>query len=230
MRKYLNKLLARRGYEFSKIGRTIYFLEKLAKKQGQISFIQVGANDGISFDNIYPFFKSHNCTGLLVEPLPYFFARLKLNYADSPSITPLNIALHPTADTFDIYSVNPKELYKYPHWVSGIASFNKEHLIQNSVNESDLVADAVACKSLSKLIGEYGLQELDYLQIDTEGFDYEIIKMIDFRQVKPKLIKFESVHLSAEKKLATVKLLKSHGYKIIDERRDMIALIEHFFN
>jgi FkbM family methyltransferase len=229
MRKYINKFLASRGYEFSKIGRTIYFLEKLAKKQAEISFIQVGANDGISFDNIYPFFKSHKCKGLLIEPLPYFFARLKLNYADSPSIVPLNIALHPTEKTFDIYSVNPKELHKYPHWVSGIASFNKEHLIQNSVNESDLITETVPCMPLSKLIAEHRLQKLDYLQIDTEGFDDEIIKMIDFSQVRPKLIKFESVHLSAEKKLFTVRLLKSHGYKIIDERRDMIALIEQSF-
>ena len=230
MRRYLNKRLARWGYEFSKIGRTIFFLEKLAKKQGQINFIQVGANDGISFDNIYPFFKSHQCKGLLIEPLPHFFARLKLNYADSPSIVPLNIALHPTERTFDIYSVNPKELYKYPHWVSGIASFNKEHLIQNSVNENDLITETVPCMSLSKLIAEHGLQNLDYLQIDTEGFDDEIIKMIDFGQVKPKLIKFESIHLSPEKKLSTVRLLKSNGYKIIDERRDMIALIQQFFN
>lgn len=230
MRKYLNKFLASRGYEFSKIGRTIYFLERLAKKQGEISFIQVGANDGISFDNIYPFFKSHKCKGLLIEPLPYFFDRLKLNYADSPSIVPLNIALHPTAEKFEIYSVNPKELHKYPHWVSGIASFNKEHLIKNSVKESDLVAVAVACKPLSKLIEEHKLLELDYLQIDTEGFDGEIINMIDFSQVKPKLIKFESVHLSSEKKLSTVNLLKSQGYKIIDERRDMVALLERFFN
>ena len=230
MRKYINKFLASRGYEFSKIGRTIYFLERLAKKQDEISFIQVGANDGISFDNIYPFFKSHKCKGLLIEPLPYFFDRLKLNYADSPSIVPLNIALHPTAEKFDIYSVNPKELHKYPHWASGIASFNKEHLFKNSVKESDMVAQAVACKPLSKLISEHGLQELDYLQIDTEGFDDEIIKMIDFRQVKPKLIKFESVHLSTEKKLFTVNLLKSQGYKIIDERRDMVALLERFFS
>jgi hypothetical protein len=71
--------------------------------------------------------------------------------------------------------------------------------------------------------------DLDYLQIDTEGFDDEIIKMIDFSQVKPKLIKFESVHLSLEKKLSTVDLLKSQGYKIIDEGTDMIALVERFF-
>jgi FkbM family methyltransferase len=230
VRKFINKFLASRGYEFNKIGRTIYFLDRLAKKQGEISFIQVGANDGISFDNIYPFFKSRKCKGLLIEPLPYFFDRLKFNYADSPNIIPLNIALHPTAEKFDIYSVNPKELHKYPHWVSGIASFNKEHLIKNSVQESDLVIEAVTCKPLSTLIEEYELLKLDYLQIDTEGFDDEIIKMINFNQVKPKLIKFESVHLSSEKKLSTVNLLKSQGYKIIDERRDMVALLEPFFN
>jgi FkbM family methyltransferase len=228
LRKYINKLLASRGYEINKIGRTLFFLKKLAKK-GEISFIQVGANDGISFDNIYPFFKSHKCKGICIEPLPYFFDRLKINYDDSPNIVPLNIALHPTAEKFAIYSVNPKELHKYPHWVSGIASFNKEHLIKCNVKEGDLVTEVVACQPLSKVILEHGMLDLDYLQIDTEGFDDEIIKMIDFSQVKPKLIKFESVHLSLEKKLSTVDLLKSQGYKIIDEGTDMIALVERFF-
>ena len=88
----------------------------------------------------------------------------------------------------------------------------------------------MTCKPLSTLIQEYELLELDYLQIDTEGFDDEIIKMINFSQVKPKLIKFESVHLSSEKKLSTVNLLKSQGYKIIDERRDIVALLEPLFN
>lgn len=229
MRKYLNKILASKGYEFSKIGRTIYFLEKLAKKQEEIKFIQVGANDGISHDNIFPFFKSHKCRGVLVEPLPHFFDRLKLNYADSPSMVPLKIALHPTATTFDIFSVNPQVLHKYPHWVSGIASFNKDHLFSNGIPESDLISESVACTSLTQLVKDHDLFGLDYLQIDTEGFDDEIIKMIDFSIVKPKLIKFESVHLSKSQKHSTIGLLNAQGYKIIDERRDMLALLPQYF-
>ena len=229
MRKYLNKVLASKGYEFLKIGRTIYFLEKLAKKQEEITFIQVGANDGISHDNIFPFFKSHKCRGVLVEPLPHFFERLKLNYADSPSMVPLKIALHPTAKTFDIFSVNPQALHKYPHWVSGIASFNKDHLFSNGIPESDLISESVACTSLTQLVKDHNLFGLDYLQIDTEGFDEEIIKMIDFSIIKPKLVKFESVHLNKSQKNSTISLLNAHGYKIIDERRDMIALLPQFF-
>lgn len=229
MRKYLNKLLASRGYEFSKIGRTIYFLEQLANKQEEIKFIQVGANDGISHDNIFPFFKSHKCRGVLVEPLPHFFDRLKLNYADSPSMVPLKIALHPTAKTFDIFSVNPKALHKYPHWVSGIASFNKDHLFSNGIPEGDLISESVPCTSLTQLVKDHDLFGLDYLQIDTEGFDDEIIKMIDFSIIKPKLIKFESVHLSKSQKQATIGLLNAQGYKIIDERRDMLALTPQYF-
>jgi FkbM family methyltransferase len=229
MRKYLNKILASNGYEFSKIGRTIYFLEKLAKKQQEIKFIQVGANDGISHDNIFPFFKGHKCRGVLVEPLPHFFERLKLNYADSPSMVPLKIALHPTAKTFDIFSVNPKALHKYPHWVSGIASFSKDHLLDNGIPEIDLMSESVECTSLTQLVKDHDLFGLDYLQIDTEGFDDEIIKMIDFSIIKPKLIKFESVHLSQSQKYDTASLLKAQGYKLIDERRDMIALLPQYF-
>lgn len=54
----------------------------------------------------------------------------------------------------------------------------------------------MACTSLIQLVKDHDLFGLDYLQIDTEGFDDEIIKMIDFSIIKPKLIKFELVHLS----------------------------------
>jgi FkbM family methyltransferase len=37
----------------------------------------------------------------------------------------------------------------------------------------------------------FGLKEIDYLQIDTEGFDTEIIKMIDFEKINIKQIRFE---------------------------------------
>ena len=37
----------------------------------------------------------------------------------------------------------------------------------------------------------HNITEIDYLQIDTEGFDSEIIKMIDLSKVKIKKIRFE---------------------------------------
>jgi hypothetical protein len=42
-----------------------------------------------------------------------------------------------------------------------------------------------------------GSQKIDILQIDTEGFDYEILKLFQFNTFLPKIIIFESENLSA---------------------------------
>lgn len=94
-------------------------------------------------------------------------------------MVPIIIALHPTSKTFDILSVNPKAPRKYPHWVSDIASFNKEHIFSNGIPESNLIAASVACISLNQLAKDHDLLGFNYLQIDMEGFDDEIIKVID---------------------------------------------------
>lgn len=225
MRRLLNKILIPKGYEIQKIGRVVYLLEQLSKKKSEITLIQVGANDGISFDNIYPFFVSNNTRGLVIEPLPDFFDRLKLNYSAYPKITPLRLAIHPSKESISIYRLKFDSLQKYPHWANGIASFDKQHLIKLNIKDEDIEADNVPCSSLMSLIDQYKLENLDYLQIDTEGFDDEIIKMIDFSKCRPKIIKFEVHHLSVERKNLILKLLTEQRYKIIDERRDMLAVL-----
>ncbi len=225
MRSLLNKLLRKSGYEIQKIGKVIWLLERLSQTKPEITFVQVGANDGISFDNIYSFFCNHPCTGLAIEPLPNFFERLTLNYKDYPHITPLNIALHPTEKEYPIYCVRPDKLQDYPQWVAGIASFDKSHLQKQSVKEADILTVSVPCHTFMELIQEYKIVELDYLQVDTEGFDYEIIKMIDFSLIKPKIIKFETVHMQNANKTKCHSLLISHGYKLLKESRDTIAYL-----
>lgn len=87
MRRSLNKLLAPLGYEIQKVGRAIHLLQQMAREKAgaEITFIQVGANDGISFDNLYEFVTSHKSRGLVIEPLPHYFNRLRLNYLAAES-------------------------------------------------------------------------------------------------------------------------------------------------
>ena len=48
-----------------------------------VRFVQVGSNDGRYNDRIFPFSSSRaDWSGLLVEPVPYLFERLKRNYAE----------------------------------------------------------------------------------------------------------------------------------------------------
>jgi hypothetical protein len=73
------------------------------------------------------------------------------------------------------------------------------------------------------LLAKYGVHKLDLLQVDAEGYDYQIQKMVDFRNIKPKIIRFEHTNLSALEKGECIQLLVSQDYEVVIGRPDMIA-------
>lgn len=65
-------------------------------KNESFDFIQVGANDGISFDFLFEFVTKRNSTGLVIEPVKDYFQELIENYKDYPKIIKINKAVHPS--------------------------------------------------------------------------------------------------------------------------------------
>ena len=53
---------------------------------------------------------------------------------------------------------------------------------------------------------------MNILQIDTEGFDYEIIKSIAFDRYKPDIIIYEYLHLTLYQNFACIEFLQDKGY------------------
>lgn len=227
MRRVLNRLLFKKGYEIVKIGKAPYLLEQLLKeKKSSLKFLQIGANDGVSFDTLFEFVTTKGCRGVVVEPLPAYFEKLALNYRSYPLIRPVQLAIHPTEESFPIYSVSQNKLGAYPTWVNGIASFDRTHLIRHGVDESDISQESVSCMSLMRLVQQFDLLDMDYLQVDTEGFDFEVLSQLDFSKVSPSLIKFERVHMSQSNySLLKINFQKA-GYRIIEDGRDGLALID----
>ncbi len=126
MRKLLNKLLAPTGYRIERVSRFERELQSLLHRpQRRLKFVQIGANDGIRFDGLYRFVTQQPCSGIVVEPLPDMFERLRANYADYPLIVPINKAIHETADRLPLFRVAPEALPRYPGWAGGIASLDR---------------------------------------------------------------------------------------------------------
>ena len=73
-----------------------------------------------------------------------------------------------------------------------------------------------------KLLEKCGFQRVDYLKIDTEGHDYEILKTVDFNPpLRPRLIKIEHAHCSLDQIL---ELLREHNYLCDVEKADVWAI------
>ena len=98
--------------------------------------------------------------------------------------------------------------------MDGSASMNKKHLVQAGVSDEHIIESTVRCRTLMDVVDDYNMCNAAYVQIDTEGFDAKVIKLIDFQKLKPLVIKFEWMHLSAVNRAATKKLLHSNGYKL----------------
>ncbi len=202
------------------------FLDDFAKGKPDFFFMQVGGNDGFQNDLICKFVKRYRWNGITIEPQKAPFETLQLIYQND-GVIPVNVAIDKEATTRKLYKV----AFTNARWASGISSFLKSHLeekiangyiekkakktgIELPENQSDWITyDEVKCVPFSELIEEHKIHKIDLLQIDTEGFDYEILKLFKFDTILPKAIIFESENLSKED-LAECKLwLGEKGYQ-----------------
>lgn len=213
-------------------------IDKHAKNKSPFYFLQIGGNDGFIKDPIFKFVKKYPWQGIIVEPQKeVFYKKLRKTYRFEKKVKLENLAI---AD-----KTGNKKLWKIAlsdsRWATGLASFNKNTLIhqieRNYVTdrlkregipipnntEDFLTYEEVACITIQDLLDKHKFEKLDLLQIDTEGYDFEIIKTIDFSDLKPEMISFESEHLSDSDYDECTCLLESHGYQIKKIDRDSVA-------
>src|SRR5262249_42734258 len=128
LRKPLDRILAgrRRAHD---IGDRSYFcldsfLVNLVLSTEEFFFVQIWANDGVSFDPIYPIARAYNTKvkGIVVEPTRDAFEQLCRNYENFPAIIKVNKAIHTHMKEMSIHKVDPERLSGLPNWSRGIAS------------------------------------------------------------------------------------------------------------
>lgn len=189
-------------------------------------FVQIGANDGISFDPIYNLVTKEKVKGIAIEPLPDIFEQLKKNYKKNPQVKLLNVAIHKDQKEMKLFRVDPKKK-DYPNWTKGTPSFNKSHHKLGNIPDYDIIEEIVTCISFEELIDKHSIRKIDLLQIDTEGYDSEILKMIDFGKVKPTIISFEHGMrqgiMNMSQFIECQNLLFQNNYNIIILDNDAIA-------
>lgn len=226
MKKSINRILARFGYRITRISKFASLRKSVAGTAEDFSFVQIGANDGQRFDSLFEFVTGTRSNGLVVEPLPDFYERLALNYKNYPAVRPVRYALHPTLNSCPIYRVDPKREQELPPWAAGIASFLPDHHVRLGIPSEFIVTEDVPCISLMELLRSEGITQLDLLQIDTEGFDAEIIGMIDFEEIQPRLLKYEHANLSASQQASAAAILRAQGYRMFREGGDTVGYLK----
>lgn len=191
-----------------------------------LKFVQIGANDGVIGDPIHQVVKTCGWSGVLVEPLPVFFEKLVANYAGVPNLEFENAAIGTTDGTGTIYSVDRRP--EDPYWVELLSSFNRDVILSQGEVLADLehrlIEVEVKTTTLASLVTRHGLNNIDLLHVDAEGYDFEILKQIDFgASWAPSFIIFEREHLDKEAYQQATRMLHKAGYRCVDVWPDTLA-------
>ncbi|MBE7411790.1 MAG: FkbM family methyltransferase [Leptospiraceae bacterium] len=238
IKKIMLKILRKFRLKLFKIGPySIFdfesFLYRHLEVHKTLTFIQIGANDGIMNDPIYQFNIENKdvVSGFVIEPLPDIFEKLVKNYKRCPNILPFNLAIHQSKKEATLYRVKPEYENKVSDFAKGIASFNSSHWKKTTLipNDDYMEEIKVSCVSFFEFIKANSIKNLDLLLLDTEGYDYEILMSIDFNKIKPKIIRFEhgirNQVMSKTQFIQLCKHLNKHGYQIIGESYDATAYL-----
>ncbi|WAC22785.1 FkbM family methyltransferase [Blastomonas sp. SL216] len=222
------KLLKSFGVEvtrYSLFKRSIDLLVALEAERGRKPFfLQVGANNGIDFDDFFAIVGAHELPGIAVEPIAYYFQTLEEVYKRHRDIRTLNVAIHPVETSAILYRVDPAKVSI--SWQHGIGSFSRAHILKNGVPAEHIIEEQVECLSLADIVAHHVPENasIDILMCDTEGFDGEIMQMVDLVHIRPKVIKFESINLSQDVVRTIAARLCQAGYVVEQGIQDCVAV------
>jgi FkbM family methyltransferase len=193
-------------------------------------FVKVGANDGVSGDPVSDILLAdERWKGLLIEPVPYVFDRLRTNFRDSRRFSLEQVAIGASIGQAAFYYVDAKAaatIPDLPDWCDQLGSFDKNHITKHLDGSLTpfIVESMVEVRPLADVLQRNGMRDAHLLHIDTEGYDYEILKTVDLTHEAPWAILVEHRHLPNPQKAEMLLLLRNHGYSVDDCGTDYFAI------
>ena len=179
---------------YSQLGQDVSVIDFFQSRRDGY-FIEVGAYDGIYLSNTYMLEKQFNWNGICIEPLPTIFALLQQNR----SCSCVNAA---------VYSEAGLELeFVEGGILSGITQCIDRHI--DIINNDKI---HIQTKTLTNIMDERQMPSyIEYLSIDTEGSELEVLRGIDWSRYSFGYIGIE--HNYIEPRRAEMRqLLEKQGY------------------
>lgn len=188
---------------FSQLGQDLEVLKFYNNKMDGF-FIEIGASDGIELSNTYLLEKMYNWKGICVEPVPKRFTLLCKN---RPNSLCYDYAVYNESNKSVIFDIaNNYDL------LSGISANIDCHISTVNANKTQITVNTI---SLNDLLEKSNAPEfIDYMSIDTEGSELEILKTFNFEKYRFGLIHLEHNYLEP-KRTQIRNLLTSNGYTFV---------------
>tara|TARA_B100002051_G_scaffold274401_1_gene315448 strand:+ start:7635 stop:8378 length:744 start_codon:yes stop_codon:yes gene_type:complete len=188
------------------------------------SLIQIGANDGKSFDDLSFFIKKYQTNSILVEPIPEHFDELKINYSQLKNVNLENVAISEDKEKKYLYSVKKKFRDIYGGHAKAISSFNLDHLLKHGVRKGHIEKLFVNSLSVEKLFEKYKLTNIDLFYVDAEGYDGEIVLSFLKNSFECKIIIFEYIHIKNNLLEKLLEELKVKKFRIFPINENLVCM------
>ena len=165
------------------------------------TYLDIGANYPVALNNTYLLYKNGS-RGVLVEPEPALYKRLK---SKRKKDIVLNIGIGiDDADSADFYIMENKYLN----------TFDKESA--ESLENKIIDVVKVPLMNINRIIREHFKSCPDFISLDTEGIDLQILRAFDFNSFRPAVFCIETINYTEDnsevKQDEIIELMKSHNY------------------
>ncbi len=212
------------GTYYSQFGQDQYVNEYFFKDMQGGVFIDIGAHNGISHSNTFFFEKERGWTGICIEPKPERFAELQACrncicvqgcITDMEGVGQLLKVSSPNLNTEMLsgllHKYNPRHFERMKREIAVLGG------------SYELIP--VQCYIFNQLLGNAGITHVNFLSIDTEGGEFDILSSIDFSRFKIDVITVE--YLYDEPRLKP--FLEEKGYNLsIPIGEDLIFVHKDF--
>ena len=182
-------------------------------------FVDVGAHNGITFNNTLYFEKNNNWKGINIEPIKKVYDTLLIN---RPNCINLNCAVCNNDGNAEFYCNTG-----YTEMISGIKdTFDQRHYkrleMENELYGGETEIINVKTKKLETILDENNISTINYLSIDVEGGEFEVIKSINFDKVFIDVIGFENNFIDTG--IPIINYLHEKNFKIFDYSEDILMI------
>jgi FkbM family methyltransferase len=178
-------------------------LRRLGRPLNSIFYFEIGANHPFQTSNTYLFYRKYDARGVLVEANHLLAQQLKAARPRDQVIEAAISARHDSTITFHQCAI------------SELSGLNEAH-IKSFRKNAPIEQVTVTNIHINALLERFADRQIDYLSIDVEGVDIELLDAMNFSKFRPYFIQCEpSEHFlpGASDKVAT--MLEATGYFLI---------------
>lgn len=204
-------------------------LHYYGRKSSKLFCINIGAMDGVMFDELVGYSKSYGFRGLYVEPIPYLFERLKTNLYEEGNLFE-NAAISTENGTIKMMTIEQSAIddgLVHPCFYGMSAVYPPKNGL-GSEGDRETVKKwgrmiEVPCITFETLLSNHNITRFDVVKIDAEGHDWEIFDQIDIEKFRPKLIRLEWINLDDDQKNGIIQKFQKFNYEYEIAHMDIMA-------